>query len=202
MKQQKEIENVQLRFDCPQDWDSMTVCGNNRYCTVCQKIVYDFTDKSQADYEAMLRQHNGKLCGRFQATQMKPRSALAKAVALVALSLVSTEGIAQQLDAVSRVLQEKTVQRDTSDFFIGVVCEPQPEFIGGPSAMFRYLSEHFCYPESARENGIEGTIYVGSQNVRFFFCAIITHNFLPLFITNNTRLYMQCTQRQIEHALT
>ena len=47
MKQKQDIENTHLSFVCPQNWDDMTICGNGRFCGVCQKTVYDFTDKSQ-----------------------------------------------------------------------------------------------------------------------------------------------------------
>jgi TonB family protein len=36
-----------------------------------------------------------------------------------------------------------------------------PEFKGGVQEMFKYLGENIKYPRTARENGVEGTVYVG-----------------------------------------
>ena len=38
--------------------------------------------------------------------------------------------------------------------------EQKPNFIGGDAALFKYLGENIKYPAMARENGIEGTVYV------------------------------------------
>lgn len=162
MKSKKEIQNVELAFNCPQDWESMTVCGNGRFCNGCQKIVYDFTDKSQKDYEAMLRQHDGQICGRFQQKQMKPSASFAKAAAFAALSFGVTEGVAQTPQP--PVLEERAKlidNKDSTNYFFGVICEPNPEFIGGTKAMFEFLREYICYPDGARNESIMGTVYVG-----------------------------------------
>ena len=38
--------------------------------------------------------------------------------------------------------------------------EQKPSFIGGDAALFKYLADSIKYPAMARENGIEGTVYV------------------------------------------
>lgn len=40
-------------------------------------------------------------------------------------------------------------------------AETMPEFPGGETAMRDYLSKHIEYPVMARENGIQGKVYVG-----------------------------------------
>nr|NQU88871.1 energy transducer TonB [Bacteroidota bacterium] len=35
-----------------------------------------------------------------------------------------------------------------------------PKYPGGDEAMLKYLSENITYPENARKNGIQGTVYV------------------------------------------
>ncbi len=42
-----------------------------------------------------------------------------------------------------------------------IVVEQQPEFKDGLKALYRYLSDNIKYPSNARENGIDGTVYVG-----------------------------------------
>ena len=41
------------------------------------------------------------------------------------------------------------------------VVEQMPEFPGGQKALYKYLSENIRYPVVARENSIEGTVYIG-----------------------------------------
>ncbi len=40
-------------------------------------------------------------------------------------------------------------------------AEEMPEFPGGKKALFKFLNEQLRYPPVARQNGIEGTVYVG-----------------------------------------
>jgi periplasmic protein TonB len=39
--------------------------------------------------------------------------------------------------------------------------EQVPEFMNGMAAMYKFLGENIKYPNVARENGIQGTVYVG-----------------------------------------
>ena len=41
------------------------------------------------------------------------------------------------------------------------MVEQKPEFPDGEAALFKYLSSNIKYPAIARENGVEGTVYVG-----------------------------------------
>ena len=169
MKQQKAIGSVQLAFNCPQDWDSMTVCNGGRFCNGCQKIVYDFTDKSQKDYEAMLRQHDGKLCGRFLPQQMKPSSSYLKAAALIALSFAVADGKTQTPDSIfvppppPPAMGEPISSNENIDskggIFFGVV-EKSPEFEGGAKARQQFINDNLKYPEALMNSAIEGTVYI------------------------------------------
>lgn len=42
-----------------------------------------------------------------------------------------------------------------------IVVEQMPEFENGVKAMYEFLGKNIVYPAVARENGIEGTVYVG-----------------------------------------
>lgn len=53
-----------------------------------------------------------------------------------------------------------------------VKLEKEPEFPGGPKAMYEFLKTHIRYPERAKQMGIEGTVYIGFVvdeygNIRF-----------------------------------
>ncbi len=40
------------------------------------------------------------------------------------------------------------------------VVEENPEFIGGMAKLYEYLGKHIQYPEMAKENGIQGKVFV------------------------------------------
>jgi periplasmic protein TonB len=53
---------------------------------------------------------------------------------------------------------KEAVKKEEETTFL--IVEQMPEFKDGEKAMFRYLAENFKIPALARENGIEGTVYV------------------------------------------
>lgn len=52
---------------------------------------------------------------------------------------------------------EIPVEEEDEDVVFQIV-EQQPEFPGGPQALFKYLSENVKYPVIAQENGIQGRV--------------------------------------------
>ncbi|MCF8298438.1 MAG: M56 family metallopeptidase [Saprospiraceae bacterium] len=48
--------------------------------------------------------------------------------------------------------------KDTSKVYMEV--EEKPEFIGGDEARIKFIQSNLTYPESARKNGIQGTVYI------------------------------------------
>ena len=52
---------------------------------------------------------------------------------------------------------EAPVEEEEEDVVFKVV-EQQPEFPGGPQALFKFLSENVKYPVIAQENGIQGRV--------------------------------------------
>ena len=44
---------------------------------------------------------------------------------------------------------------------IFTIVEDMPEFPGGQKELFKFISKNIKYPPMARENGIEGTVYIG-----------------------------------------
>lgn len=155
MKQKKDIENIELSFVCPQNWDNMTICGNGRFCGVCQKTVYDFTDKSQEEYDDIVQKHKGQLCGRFRKAQMTPSVHFAKVATFAAFSLAVTGCKVEKLEPIE---VSHLVQHQAKEDFIGVIVEQQPEFIGGQIAMFQFLRDNLKWPKDVCG---EGTVYVG-----------------------------------------
>lgn len=53
-----------------------------------------------------------------------------------------------------------TEEKDTKNEEVYTVVEEMPGFPGGTDELFKYLSSNIQYPESAKENGIEGTSFI------------------------------------------
>jgi periplasmic protein TonB len=56
---------------------------------------------------------------------------------------------------------EKEVKKIEEDETPLLFVEQAPEFVNGLNAMYKFLKENMKYPAVARENGIEGSVYVG-----------------------------------------
>lgn len=69
MQNPEQIEGVELKFICNENWDKMHPVEGGRHCDVCNKKVVDFTNKTQNDFTKAWEEADGKLCGRFKAKQ-------------------------------------------------------------------------------------------------------------------------------------
>ncbi|GAA4379345.1 carboxypeptidase-like regulatory domain-containing protein [Hymenobacter koreensis] len=56
---------------CHENWDHMTPATGGRHCASCQKVVIDFTLKTDAEILAFLKQRPSSNCGRFGADQLQ-----------------------------------------------------------------------------------------------------------------------------------
>ena len=50
--------------------------------------------------------------------------------------------------------------KDTQEDELFMIVETMPSFPGGQEALANYLKDNLKYPESARENGIQGRVFV------------------------------------------
>ncbi len=55
------------------------------------------------------------------------------------------------------VIEEETEEEEPEIF---MVVEQMPEFPGGQQELFRYISENIQYPAIAKENGIQGKVFI------------------------------------------
>jgi hypothetical protein len=67
---QRSTSIIRIPTPCAESWDAMTPTGLGRHCTACQKTVVDFTQKTDAEILAVLRQAAGGTCGRLRADQL------------------------------------------------------------------------------------------------------------------------------------
>ncbi len=75
-----------------------------------------------------------------------------KILLTILLALTGAALSAQNVDAV-----ETGIDADDDVF---VVVEEEPEFPGGTDALYRYLATNIKYPKEAKENKIQGKVFV------------------------------------------
>jgi hypothetical protein len=66
-------KSIQLSITdpCHENWDSMTVAEQGRFCASCQKQVVDFTTMSDAQLAAFFKKPStSSVCGRFYDDQL------------------------------------------------------------------------------------------------------------------------------------
>lgn len=64
--------NFSVPEPCNEDWNGMSPQGNGRYCGSCQKVVVDFTSKTNEEILEHIKANAGKTCGTFKSSQLPP----------------------------------------------------------------------------------------------------------------------------------
>ena len=59
------LSNVKVAAPCVVSWDRMTGDDRARFCSLCQKNVYNLSVLTTDEITALIREKEGKLCGRF-----------------------------------------------------------------------------------------------------------------------------------------
>lgn len=104
----------------------------------------------------MMKKHSTNPWARLRVLLMLPAVAFSVVVAS-ASNVVSAPEDKTQVTG-SPATKEITWNVDTTDVFM--VVEEMPEFPGGGEALIQYLTSSIKYPESCKENGIEGHVVI------------------------------------------
>jgi len=59
------LDNLRIASPCNADWAGMTGDERVRHCAQCDKDVYNLSEMTAEDAEALLREKNGNLCARL-----------------------------------------------------------------------------------------------------------------------------------------
>jgi len=75
--------------------------------------------------------------------------------------LISKEPIRKPVPQIEITKLQKTIIEDTSSVILCyAVTESEPEFPGGEEKRIQFLRDNLNYPQIARDNNIQGTVYV------------------------------------------
>lgn len=113
--------NISIPQPCNENWRAMTIVEKGRFCSSCQKNVFDFTTSSDRQIIETVK-NNENLCGRFTASQLnrdlitpKQKSSiwLASTSAIISfLGLGSQEVFAQGEPIKTEQTDKKMVSKD------------------------------------------------------------------------------------------
>ena len=59
------LDKVRIASPCHARWEDMTGSDRARFCGQCNKHVYNFSAMTRAEVESLIREKEGRLCGRF-----------------------------------------------------------------------------------------------------------------------------------------
>jgi hypothetical protein len=59
------LDNMSVATPCSADWNAMTGDDRTRHCGDCKKNVYNLSDMTRDEAEALLIERNGDLCVRY-----------------------------------------------------------------------------------------------------------------------------------------
>ncbi len=59
------LDNLRVATPCRADWNQMTGDDRTRHCGSCNKNVYNLSNMTREDAEALILEKEGKLCARY-----------------------------------------------------------------------------------------------------------------------------------------
>ncbi len=187
-----EFNNIQLKFNCPANWDEMQPLNGCRFCSNCQKKVYDFIGSTRQEYEQVLLENNNLICGRFMAEQaatpaiVKPFwiKWVSAAMILLGFNLISCKEKNNQSAKDNKAVKANDSKK-TPNFVMGEPLRIQPDtidptdlhapltfndkydtfpsFPGGDQALNQYLNKHIPYVKDAPAGKVITSFIVNTE---------------------------------------
>ncbi|HKE03943.1 MAG TPA: carboxypeptidase-like regulatory domain-containing protein, partial [Blastocatellia bacterium] len=61
----RRLDQLKIVSPCSTDWDQMSGDEKKRFCSECDKFVYDFSQMTRRQVEAIVSIHQGRMCARI-----------------------------------------------------------------------------------------------------------------------------------------
>jgi hypothetical protein len=124
------LDLIVIEIPCTASWDEMTGDNRSRFCSQCQLQVYDISEMTRPEAEALIAKHEGKqLCARFYrrpdgtvmtrdcfSVRRAARRAATRTVTLVAGLVLGVVGWTAWAFASARFREEPSRPRDIEPF--------------------------------------------------------------------------------------
>ena len=96
------LEQIEIAAPCPADWDQMAGDDRVRHCSHCEMNVYNLSEMSRDEAQALVAEHEGRMCVQLyeradgtvitadcpRGVAAAARRVIRKSLAVVALALV------------------------------------------------------------------------------------------------------------------
>ncbi len=116
------VKKFKIHNPCSENWGEMIDIPEGKFCNVCSKKVWDFTDKSSEEIEKILLE-NPKLCGRIYKSKLNIASSILIAVSLTTVSCSNQKVI--QNNSIENILDKKILIKGKIDSLKIGFREPQ-----------------------------------------------------------------------------
>ena len=65
MNMKIDVDNIRVASPCNARWEDMDGDERARFCGQCRKHVFNLSAMTRTQIESLIREKEGKLCGRF-----------------------------------------------------------------------------------------------------------------------------------------
>jgi TonB family protein len=146
-----KIKNINLAFPCQEDWRSMTDSDQGKICEKCLNKVYDFVNKTDAEFNEIVKHSKTPVCGRFSASQLSNTFLKYAASTLLTASCLSNPVLGQELIKTDSI-EIASDQIQEEDVFFGIIEEhPVPE--SGYEGFMNKIAAEIKFPQGLTQKG-------------------------------------------------
>lgn len=152
---EEQINNASLSFKCKENWDAMTPEADGRFCGVCQKKVYDLTDKKAAYFIQIMQENNNNVCGRFSSDQLIAPAQSSKPIwkkwAIAAMVFIGIGTAGQEANAQEKMLGKvapKVAEPDCDKIMTMGIVMPPITAAEELRSLHGYIAQHSKVPAS------------------------------------------------------
>ncbi len=127
--------NISIPKPCNQNWESMTITDKTRFCSSCQKNVFDFSKSSDREIVNAYNKDNN-LCGRFNESQLNRDLIITKEKktfwTAIAAAIIAFLGLGSlDVQAQNEVLKiEQTDEKELTTETDAIISNQESEFSG------------------------------------------------------------------------
>jgi TonB family protein len=147
-----KIENINLAFPCQEDWKSMSDFDKGKMCEKCSNKVYDFVNKTDAEFNEIVKRSKTPVCGRFSTSQLSNTFLKYAASTLFTASGLLNPVFGQELtksDSI-KIASNSVIEED--NIFFGIIEEhPVPE--SGYEGFMNKIAREIKFPEGLTQKG-------------------------------------------------
>ena len=141
------LDNIRIAAPCSAEWDAMSGDERTRHCGSCKQSVYNLSDLTRAEAEALVREKNGHLCVRYYQRKdgtilladcsvgVGKRRRKTRVIAAGAAALLATAGggsLAQRSQALRNPSPALTAHAEVTMGAVGIAAPPPPAPLAPP----------------------------------------------------------------------